>query len=314
MRIVRRSWSMFLVGAAILVAGCNQGGTTLSPTGPTASRSGAPLLVVDGTGSPDEGSSVYASVRKEDKGSESHNHGPNEHGGGADQKPQGPETDKSQKGQTQLSGFVTAVGNGSILVRGILVTPAPDAVIRHGNRILLITDIVVGDHVQARGPLEEGTLAATEIKVEHTDKDLGEQDTTDGVVSGITVTTSCPVLTFSVGATLVTTSAITTFEQVACATLANGQEVEVEGSANADGSINATKVAFTGITGLVSGLPNATACPDLTFTVGSIDVTTSAATIYDGTSCATIANGQTLEVSGVVQLDGSVAASTVKMN
>ena len=87
----------------------------------------------------------------------------------------------------------------------------------------------------------EGTLEATEIKVEHTGK--GDFDGgVEGVVSGLTATTGCPVLTFMVGTTKVTTSASTVFDDVLCSALANGAIVEIKGTRQADGWIVATKV------------------------------------------------------------------------
>jgi Domain of unknown function (DUF5666) len=117
-----------------------------------------------------------------------------------------------------LSGFVTEVGADFIVIRGIHVTiDSVTTIIRHGNRPLTITDILVGDHAQARGTMNpEGELVATEVKVEHTDKDLddsqeteeqeteGEEDEdghakVEGVVTG--VDGACPKTTFKIGET-----------------------------------------------------------------------------------------------------------------
>jgi hypothetical protein len=80
-----------------------------------------------------------------------------------------------------LSGFVTEVGVDFIVIRDIHVTIDPvTTTIRHGNRTLTITDILVGDHAQAHGTMNtEGELVATEVKVEHTDKDLDDSQETD---------------------------------------------------------------------------------------------------------------------------------------
>jgi hypothetical protein len=72
-----------------------------------------------------------------------------------------------------------------------------------------------------------------------------------GVVSELTGTASCATpataaLTFKVGpaltATTVKTTGTTTFTGVTCATLANGANVEVEGTKQADGSLTAVSV------------------------------------------------------------------------
>jgi hypothetical protein len=153
--------------------------------------------------------------------------------------------DKVSRGM--LSGFVTATNGTSLTVRGITVTPAADAVIRHGNTILTLASIVVGDHVQARGTMSEGALEASEIKVEHTGKGDDDEDGDDdseveGIISGLTSTAGCPVLSFMVGTTPVTTTATTEFDDVLCSALANGAVVEIDGTPQTDGSIIATKV------------------------------------------------------------------------
>jgi hypothetical protein len=130
-------------------------------------------------------------------------------------------------------------------------------IIRHGNRPLTITDILVGDHAQARGTMNpEGELVATEVKVEHTDKDLddsqeteeqeteGEEDEdghakVEGVVTG--VDGACPKTTFKIGETTVTTDASTKYKGVTCDTLANDTKVEVKGTPQGDG-ILATRI------------------------------------------------------------------------
>jgi hypothetical protein len=141
----------------------------------------------------------------------------------------------------QLSGFVTATNGTSLTVRGVTVTPAVDAVIRHGSTSLPLASIVVGDHVQARGTMGEGTLEASEIKVEHTGKG-GSDGEVEGIVSGLTATTGCPLLTFTIDTTTVTTSPATEFDDVICSDLANGAIVEVKGIQQTDGSIVATRL------------------------------------------------------------------------
>ena len=302
--------------AALSVIACGQGSATLSPTGPTASL-GDTLASADVTTETSSATGVETSATLakggNDKGKGNQGDGDSEQEQEANGKPE-----KGTRGV--LSGFVTAANGTSITVRGVTVTPAPGAVIRHGQTSLTFASIVVGDHVQARGTMDEGTLEATEIKVEHTGK--GDDDGgVEGVVSGLTATTGCPVLTFMVGTTTVTTSAATDFDDVLCSQLANGAIVEVTGTRQADGSIVATKVELEGdddedeakVEGLVSGLPNGT-CPALTFTVGTKQVTTSASTTFTDVTCATLVNGMAVEVKGTLQLNGSIAATKVELD
>jgi hypothetical protein len=318
MQLVRRFLLVTPFTVAVAAAACG-GGPTLSPTGPTGASATSSAVSPESTRGSIGDATEVASVLKEGnnagkgKGGETDTSPSENNGKGSEnQKPQDP--GNSQKAQTSLSGFVAAVGNGSLIVLGTTVTPGPGAVIRHGNQTLLVSDIVVGDHVQAKGTLAAGVLTASEIKVEHTRKELEGGVATEGVVSGLAGTIGCPVLTFSVGTTVVKTSAVTIFDGLECAALANGLNVQVEGIANADGSIAATKVDLQPLSGVVSGLPSATPCPTLTFTVGTRTVVTSATTVYENVTCETVANGQNVLVDGTLQAGGTYAASNVKVN
>ena len=321
MHLVRRHFilSTSLVAALTAIA-CGQGSATLSPTGPTASL-GDTMASADVTAetSSTAGVETSATLAKGGNDKGKGNQGNSDSEEEQEQKGNG-NPEKGSRGV--LSGFVTATNGTSLTVRGIAVTPAAGAVIRHGNTILTFASIVVGDHVQARGTMDEGTLQASEIKVEHTGKGSGGGEV-EGIVSGLTATTGCPVLTFVVGTTTVTTSAATDFDDVLCSELANGAIVEVTGTRQPDGSIVATKVELEDeadddeddakAEGLVSGLPSGS-CPALTFTVGTKQVTTSAATTFEDVTCATLANGMSVEVEGALQLNGSIAATKVELD
>jgi len=82
----------------------------------------------------------------------------------------------------------------------------------------------------------DGSIVAKKIEAED------GPDEVEGKISELSGTGSCPSLTFKVGTTTVTTSASTTFSGVTCAALANGTEVEVEGTKQANGSIAAASV------------------------------------------------------------------------
>jgi hypothetical protein len=236
----------------------------------------------------------------------------------------GPGTDSNDSRDRKVVGFVAARSANTITVNGVTVTPAPNAVIRHGHRILTLAEIEVGDHVQARGAMEGTTLVATEIKVQDTgrDNDDVEEVELEGAIAGLSPTSACPVVSFTIGATRVTTSAATTFDDVTCAALANNLVVEVEGTRQADGSILARTVeAEAGadeVEGLVFEFSGAGSCPAATFRVGptlslSTRVTTMASTTFSGVTCATLANGARVEVEGTRHADGSIAAASVEL-
>jgi hypothetical protein len=209
-------------------------------------------------------------------------------------------------------------------VNGMTVAAGPGAVIRHGNRPLTLADIAVGDHVQARGAMEDAVLVATEIKVEDTGRDDDDVDDAEieGAIAGLSATSGCPVVTFTIGATTVRTSATTLFDDVTCATLANSTFVEIDGIRQADGSILARKVdAEAGpdeAAGAVFEFSGAASCPAATFRVGptlslSTRVTTTATTVFSGVTCAALANGARVEVEGTKQADGSITAARVEL-
>jgi len=151
----------------------------------------------------------------------------------------------------------------------------------------------------------------------------GEKGTTStevgvsGAVSSLTGT--CPTLSFTVGGKTIKTTASTSWGDKKCSDLKSGDQVGVAGTAQADGSILASKVKWAsatttstevGVSGAVSGLSGA--CPTLSFTVGGKIVKTTAATVWGDRGCAGLKNGDEVGVAGVAQADGSILASKVK--
>ena len=65
------------------------------------------------------------------------------------------------------------------------------------------------------------------------------------------------------------------------------------------------------VEGAVSGF-SATGCPAVTFTVGTTKVTTTASTVFEHVTCATLANAMTVEAKGTKQTDGSILATKVE--
>jgi hypothetical protein len=111
-----------------------------------------------------------------------------------------------------------------------------------------MADVHVGDHVQVKGVRVEGVVIASEIKVEDTGDDEDDLDDVrtsrvTGVVSGLTSTLSCPIVTFTVGTTTVTTSASTRFSGLACAALLDGLRVELRVAAQPDGTVAVQRVS-----------------------------------------------------------------------
>ena len=230
-----------------------------------------------------------------------------------------------RRDDARVVGFVAATDAGTITVNGVVVAVAPGTTIRHGHRILTLADIEVGDHVQARGVMEDEVLVATEIKVQDTGRDNGDVDEVElrGPVTGLSAVSGCPVVTFTIGTTMFRTSAATLFDDVTCATLTNNTFLEVHGIRQADGSVLATRVdAESGpdeVEGMVFEFSGAATCPAATFRVGptlslSTRVTTTAATVFADAACAALANGMRVEIEGTRQADGSIAAARVELD
>jgi hypothetical protein len=331
------------VAATILSTACGDGASR-SPVAPSAAP-GSAVFATDAAG---DGASALASrgdlstLGRGGNGNGNGNGGGNGNGNGngGDKDKDGNDNGNQGSGngnggpgsggpgrsqETRVVGFVSAKGADTIVVNDVTVAPAIDGVIRHGNRSLTMADIEVGDHVQARGAMEGTTLVATEIKVQDTGRDNDDDDDVDefeGVISGLSATAGCPVVTFNLGTTRVTTSAATLFDDVTCATLADNMFVEVHGIRQSDGSILATRVdAEAGpdeVEGFVFEFSGAASCPAATFRVGPVPslattVTTTASTVFDGVTCATLANGARVEVEGTRQPNGSITAARVEL-
>ena len=351
-----RSILAAIFAAAVVAAGCGEG-TLSSPTGPSvlsdaagvaldapsdglASTSDDALTTLDRDERPKNGKGSGKGNDKE-KGNRDEDKSDRGPGKERDEEEEEEEEEKEEKdgedddGEDDdhhgrgrnVSGFVTALGADSITIRGVVVKVTPTTLIRHGNRRLTLAEIAVGDHAQAKGTMSPDgtTFTATEIKVEDTDGNDDDDDDEDdedevdvtGTVAGLPATRSCPTLTFTIGTTTVKTNDRTSFDDVTCATLANGNLVKVEGVRQADGSILASEVELEAgpneVSGKISGLTSTTSCPTLTFTLGTTTVTTNNATVFEGVACTALANGRKVEVEGTLT-GTTLAAAKVELD
>jgi hypothetical protein len=308
--------------AALVTIGCGEGQILQSPTGPSGTRGSTTFLSGDANASATAGEFDTLARGGNGNGRGGGNGRGNSDGGGP-----------GRSGEDRVVGFVSAAVGDTITVNGVVIAAGIDTVIRHGNRMLTMADIAVGNHVVARGTMESARLVAIEIKVQPTGRGGGDEDEdgdTDalaGAISGLSAVTGCPVVTFTIGTQQVTTSAATVFDDVTCAALTNTALVEVTGTEQADGSILATKVELQSgpdeVIGTVFELTGTESCgtatPALTFKVGATaltatTVTTTGTTTFTGVTCATLANGANVEVEGTEQADGSITAASVELH
>ena len=100
--------------------------------------------------------------------------------------------------------------------------------------------LAVGQMAEVKGTLQaDGTVAADRIEVEGRDDDQDQ-----GEVSGpVTASTgSCPALTLTVRTTIVKTTALTAFHDVACNAVQVGTRIEAKGTKQSDGSLLASRL------------------------------------------------------------------------
>ncbi len=158
---------------------------------------------------------------------------------------------REDSGNVEVEGRVTQVGAGSLRVGDAAITVPGGIPIRREDKAVALSDIHVGDRVEVHGTGTRTALTASRIEVKggnagqpvppapKPDDDHGEAEVT-GTVAGRGG--NCPTIAFTVGATPVVTSASTKFEETNCATLANGDKVEVKGAKSSSGTVSATKV------------------------------------------------------------------------
>ena len=220
--------------------------------------------------------------------------------------------------QAQLEGKVVSVDYAArTLAVGTTTVVVPEGIpITNGYRALELQDVIVGARVHVKGSRVGDSLTATSLMVQQTGL---ERVTLKGVVSDLGG--ACPNATLKFGSQVIAVNGSTLFVQGACSDLANGQTVEVKGFRRTDGSVLATMVKFTsnddgdgegepvelsGVISLLSG-----PCPARSFYIGDREVRTTGATAFL-TPCATLSNGQAVNVKGKATGNGKVIASQVQ--
>lgn len=155
--------------------------------------------------------------------------------------------------EAQLEGRVTKVGTGMLTVGTVDVTVPSGVTIRHGDTTLTLADVHTGDLVHVQGSRSGSVFIATQIIVQTSNGNPGEPEPGDdhghdnevelnGTIAGLSSTSLCPAISFTVSSTTVTTNASTEFKGASCSQLANGQRVEVKGTKQSNGSVLAIRV------------------------------------------------------------------------
>ena len=167
--------------------------------------------------------------------------------------------------KVEVEGLVSATSASTLTVNARMITVNPATVIVHGDQTVAFASIKRGDRVHVKGtPTTAGGLTAilaTKIEVQNAaapptvtppttpptpgdddGKDDGDKNEAEASGAMASKTGACPVISFKIGATSVTTSATTEFKGAACAALVNGTKVEVKGTKQASGVVLASRV------------------------------------------------------------------------
>ena len=218
--------------------------------------------------------------------------------------------------EAQLEGKVVSANYaGRTLVVGTTTVSVPEGTpITKGSRDLELVDVIVGARIHVKGARAGDTITASRIIVQQTGL---ESVTMSGVVSDAGGT--CPNATFKFGSVAIAVNSSTQFVKGSCGDVKNGVEAEVKGLRRTDGSILATMVKFDEkqdgpnksieLSGALSNLSGK--CPARTFDLGGYEVRTNGSTNFV-TPCATLANGQSVQVKGKTTGNGKANASEVK--
>jgi Cu/Ag efflux protein CusF len=130
---------------------------------------------------------------------------------------------------------------GAVTVHGTIVSVPATAAIRARTGTLTFADLKVGETVAITATRSGSALIASEVVVEADGNPPAQQVEIDGSISALQG--SCPVVTFSIRSTAISTTTTTTFDGRTCAQLANGDPVTVDGSRQGSGAIVATRVS-----------------------------------------------------------------------
>ena len=135
----------------------------------------------------------------------------------------------------KVSGLTGTCPAVSFKVATTTVTTTSTTVFRDGS----CAELANGVTARVRGTRQaDGSIKASHVFFEDNDTEGAHAS---GAIAGLSGT--CPTVTFTLGSTKVSTDASTTFRGGSCATLVNGTNVSVRGTAAADGSITASRVS-----------------------------------------------------------------------
>lgn len=234
---------------------------------------------------------------------------------------------------SEIEGAVTEVGNDHIKVHtksgdDITIAVNADTIIRANDHLAGLTDIKVGNRVNVNARVNaDGTRTALRIEIENDHGSGNDPHSVDvtGVIASIS--SGAISVTMSGGAVTVKISSTTTIRRgnttLAASDLKVGNQVEVNGALNADGSIAATSINVEDTSGNndqheqidFSGTVSAVSSTSLT--VGTKTAALNSSTVVKkGDHTASIADikaGQHVQVKADRDSAGHLTATLVKI-
>lgn len=301
--------------AAMVMAGCSEGVTRQSITGPSPTLDTTALTVGPALTADRSTASRPASGNEVAAWAASHGWSPAADG----------IVVEATESITEVTGTCPAA---SITVRGVPVALTSTTTF---TAPLTCETLAVGDTVKVTALLtfteSAFTVTATNVAPAGDDSGTGgggepgtpapgpagggKKARGEGVVGS--VTGSCPTLTLVITGTRVSTTATTEYVNGSCETLRPGTKVTIDGELKPGGEAVAEKIEIRSVPGRkVSGDGKVDAvsgsCPALELTVRGVKVTTTSETTFTGGTCGDIKAGSQLDVTG--DYDGTQVAAT----
>jgi hypothetical protein len=150
--------------------------------------------------------------------------------------------------QVQFLGAITAILGSNLIVAGRTVQTIASTLVQRGGDPVSFARLQVGQVVEVRGSLQpDGSVLANSITIV---EDPGEEVTARGIIASLTIPTptSSTGVTLTVAGRTIRTNASTVVRRrgdpAGFDRMRVGQEVEVKGLLQADGSILATRITL----------------------------------------------------------------------
>jgi hypothetical protein len=227
--------------------------------------------------------------------------------------------ERENANEVEVEGTVQSVSATSITVGTKTFTVTSTTQVVQDGRAITMADIHPTDRVHVHGTMAAAGLSATKIQLKTPrvpGNDANEVEVKGAIVGALGGT--CPASrTFTVGTRNITTTATTQFREVACADLKTGSIVEVKGTL-VNGIVQAAVVKGEDedeveLKGKIDAGSIAGTCgTNFSFKVNGTLVTTSATTRFKDVQCSSLKAGDSVEVKGIRNADGSISATRVE--